>query len=174
MVPVAGRLNGLGISITMSGLIFQPSWKVSGAGLSFASPSVAPWSAQETKVLMSAWLSRRSLAKWPYCGSANQGGIFWLTTATFIAFAQGRASLYVSSDIGATSPGRWQPWQFFCKIGSTSRLNVTEAGALEAAAAAIAMTEPARDTRSVLTLRPSWASLHCEAIIAKAWSKHKG
>jgi hypothetical protein len=111
-------------------------------------------SAQETKVVMSAWLSRRSLAKWPYCGSANHGGIFWLTTATLIAFAQGRASLYVRSDIGATSPGRWQPWQFFCKMGSTSRLNVTGAGALEAAAAAIVMNQPARDTRNVLTLSP--------------------
>ena len=27
--------------------------------------------------------------------------------------------------MGATSPGRWQLWQFFCRIGRTSLLNVT-------------------------------------------------
>jgi hypothetical protein len=27
--------------------------------------------------------------------------------------------------MGATSPGRWQVWQFFCKIGKTSLLKVT-------------------------------------------------
>jgi hypothetical protein len=30
----------------------------------------------------------------------------------------------VINGIGATSPGRWQPWQFFCKMGRTSLLNV--------------------------------------------------
>jgi hypothetical protein len=38
--------------------------------------------------------------------SANHGGIFPVATAFLIAFAYGRASLYVISDIGATSPGR--------------------------------------------------------------------
>ena len=32
-------------------------------------------------------------------------------TFTRIDFAQGRTSSYVMSDIGATSPGRWQPTQ---------------------------------------------------------------
>src|SRR5579864_8769721 len=37
-------------------------------------------------------------------------------------------------------------------MGSTSRLKVTEVGALEAATAAKATNEPARDTRNSLTL----------------------
>src|SRR5215510_1451777 len=27
--------------------------------------------------------------------------------------------------MGAVSPGRWQPWQFFIRMGATSLLNVT-------------------------------------------------
>ena len=41
-----------------------------------------------------------------------------------MAFAQGRASSYVRSDIGAISPGRWQPAQFLKMMGATSLLNV--------------------------------------------------
>ena len=37
--------------------------------------------------------------------------------------------------MGAASPGRWQPWQFFCRTGSTSLWNVTCKG-LGAASAA--------------------------------------
>src|SRR5579883_524524 len=58
-------------------------------------------------------------------GSANHGGILRVVTASLIAFAQGRTSLYVRNDIGAISPGRWHVWQFFCRIGSTSFVNVT-------------------------------------------------
>src|SRR5271155_2999258 len=29
--------------------------------------------------------------------------------------------------MGATSPGRWQAWQFCCKMGRTSLLNVADA-----------------------------------------------
>ena len=36
---VAGTLKSFGISMIMSGLMFHPSWKVIGAGLSLASPS---------------------------------------------------------------------------------------------------------------------------------------
>ena len=93
MVPVAGTWNGLGISTMMSGLIFQPSWKVSGAGLSLASPSGAPLSTQAVSVAMSSALSVRSFSKCPTLGSASHGGIFLETTAALIALAQGRASL---------------------------------------------------------------------------------
>src|SRR6266705_1982524 len=103
MVPLAGSWNGSGISITISGLSFQPLRNTLGAGLSLESPSGAPLSAQVERILISSWLRRRSLAKCPYWGSANHGGIFCVSTAAFIALAQGRASEYVISDMGATS-----------------------------------------------------------------------
>src|SRR4029077_18916666 len=45
-------------------------------------------------------------------------------TASFIAPVQGRVSSYVSIENGAASPGRWQLWHFFCRIGATSFANV--------------------------------------------------
>ena len=46
MVPLAGNRNAFGISITMSGLIFQPSGKVIGArlvlGVAFGRAVVGP------------------------------------------------------------------------------------------------------------------------------------
>src|SRR6478609_10738950 len=103
MVPVAGIWNALGISTMMSGLIFQPSWNVSAAGLSLASPSSAPLSAHAVRVEISPALSVRSFLKCPTPCSAIHGGIFRETTAALIALAHGRLSLYVNSDIGATS-----------------------------------------------------------------------
>jgi len=48
----------------------------------------------------------------PMFFSMNQGGItFGLSrrlVLDFIAFAHGRASSYVRSDIGPAAPGRWQ------------------------------------------------------------------
>src|SRR5436305_13612933 len=41
-----------------------------------------------------------------------------------MATAQGRVSSYVSIEKGAASPGRWQLWQFFCRMGATSLVNV--------------------------------------------------
>src|SRR6476659_3729564 len=41
-----------------------------------------------------------------------------------MAPVQGRVSSYVSIENGAASPGRWQVWQFFCRIGATSFVNV--------------------------------------------------
>src|SRR6185437_1795346 len=73
---------------------------------------------------MSFWDNDRSLAKWPYCGSANQGGMIFCCTASLMATAQGRVSSYVSIENGPASPGRWQFWQFFCKMGATSLVNV--------------------------------------------------
>src|SRR5215467_15327649 len=54
--------------------------------------------------------------------------------------AHGRASLELRSDIGAASPGRWQPEQSLKRIGATSRLNVTDFVALEGPSALIAPT----------------------------------
>src|ERR1700691_835123 len=108
MVPRAGTLYGLGISITTSGLIFHPSRHSMGGGMSFTSPSGAPASTHATKVLTSASLSLRSFAKCPKRGSANHGGIFFVSTASRIAFAHGRVLWYVRNDDGPISPGRWQ------------------------------------------------------------------
>jgi hypothetical protein len=86
----------------------HPSAKRTGAGWSASFPFAAPVSAQVTSFWTSASASRRSFLKCPYCGSANQGGIFPVRTAALIALAHGRVSSYVMKDIGATSPGRWQ------------------------------------------------------------------
>ena len=56
-----------------------------------------------------------------------------VATAALIAFAQGRVPSYVRSGIGPISPGRWQLWQFACRIGRMSRLNVTSGVAARAA-----------------------------------------
>src|SRR5947209_20349525 len=92
IVPDAGTSKAFGIAISTSGRMFQPCINVNGAGLSLVSPSGAPVSAQVTSALTSASVSARALRKWPYAGSASQGGIFLDSTADFIAFVQGRAS----------------------------------------------------------------------------------
>ena len=56
--------------------------------------------------------------------SAPQGGISRAITLALIAFAHGRASSYDSSDIGATSPGRWQFAHLLNMIDATSFANV--------------------------------------------------
>src|SRR4029079_5746814 len=89
-VPRAGIGKGFDILSTRSGRMFQPSLNATGAGLSLASPSGAPLSAQTDSVAISALVKPFSLVKWPYLGSANQGGIFLLTTAALMALAQGR------------------------------------------------------------------------------------
>src|SRR5258708_31313669 len=135
----------MGISMTTSGLPICQPWAYSiGLGASFGLPSFAPESAQATSVSISAWLSRRSLVNLPCASSENQGGIFLLSTAVFMAFAQGRASLYVSNAMGAASPGRWHSWQRFCRSGSTSLWNVTSLPAQSAA-----MTNSRERTRSI-------------------------
>src|ERR1019366_10175695 len=132
----------------MSGLRFQPSLNFTGAGASFGLPSGAPLSAHAERVAISFALRRRSLRKWPTLESANHGGIFCVTTAALMAFAQGRESVYVRRDIGAISPGRWQVWQFCCRIGRTSLENV--AGAVSAAKAAVTERARAKEKRSVI------------------------
>src|SRR4029077_7224892 len=91
---------------------------------SLGSPSGAPASTQSTSVLMSLRDNEASLTNFPNCGSANHGGIFFSSTAYLIAFAHGRACSYVSSENGAASPGRWQVWQWCCRIGATSLVKV--------------------------------------------------
>src|ERR1700738_276805 len=64
------------------------------------------------------------------------GGITRRSTLSLIERAHGRASLYVSSDIGAMEPGRWQLSHELWKIGATSLEKVTSFGLALAVAAA--------------------------------------
>src|SRR5262245_63275037 len=61
--------------------------------------------------------------------STNHGGIaprcHRRAVRSFMERAQGLASSYVRSDIGATEFGRWHLWQLLCKIGAISFVNVT-------------------------------------------------
>src|SRR5215510_4320028 len=83
--------------------------------------------------------------------SMCHGGISRCATRCLIERAQGLASSYVMSDIGATVAGRWHTWQWRWKIGATSLLNVT--GALTSAARAKAGTATMqRDTKAAAML----------------------
>jgi len=53
-----------------------------------------------------------------------QGGMVWSDTRERIDLAHGRASLYVTSDMGAIESGRWHASHFSWKIGATSLENV--------------------------------------------------
>src|ERR1700674_1097862 len=79
-----------------------------------------------------------------------QGGISRLITRRLIDCAHGRASLYVSNDIGAPPPGRWHVWHFARKIGATSFANVSVATSAVRATVPTAMAAnimTANDTR---------------------------
>src|SRR3954468_3065630 len=120
MVPVDGSSKAFGISTMTSGLMFQPFSKCFAGGASFGLPAGAPASAHAARVSIWFALSRRSLENSPTSGSANHGGICFAWVLVLIDRAHGRASSYEISDIGATSPGRWQVWQLFWRIGRTS------------------------------------------------------
>src|SRR5215470_16289034 len=95
--------------------------------MSAALPMGAPPSAHADSVATSASVSDGSPLNFvmPTWRSMYHGGISRLATFCLIARAQGRASSYVSSDIGAIAPGRWQVWQERCRMGATSFVNVT-------------------------------------------------
>src|SRR6185436_2366983 len=79
------------------------------AGMSLGLPCGAPASAHFEIVAISSSVSDGSfLYFWmPMVLSRNHGGISCLVTRFLIDCAQGRASWYVRSDIGAISSGRW-------------------------------------------------------------------
>src|SRR4051794_35012270 len=107
MTPDAGTSNGLGNSKTISGLpICQPSKNCIGGGMSFGLPLGAPASTQAAIVSISFCVSAVAFENSPYCESANQGGIFFVLTASRIAAAQGRVCSYVNIEKGPASPGR--------------------------------------------------------------------
>src|SRR5688572_3549480 len=119
--------NSTGISSTKSGSVpaVQPVANFGAGGMSAALPRAAPPSTHAAIVsisfcerLMSLRIGKVSVM------SAPHGGISRATTFDLIAFAQGRASSYDSSDIGATSPGRWQFAHLPYMIGATSLANV--------------------------------------------------
>ena len=95
--------------------------------MSAESPRGAPASAQAPMTAISSSVSEMSsLNRWtPMFFSMNQGGISRSAVFCFIALAHGRASSYVTNDIGARAPGRWQLWHERWRIGATSRVNVT-------------------------------------------------
>src|SRR2546428_3473556 len=124
----SGIAYGFLIWKTLSGRMFQPFRHVTGTGLSRGSPSGAPPSTQSIMLRISRSLKRLSFANRAWSVSANHGGILRVSTCSLIALAHGRASAYVSNDIGPISPGRWHVWQFRCNIGSTSRSKVGDSG----------------------------------------------
>src|SRR5499427_9504026 len=117
--------NSVGISTTRSGLpICQPSVNAGNGGSCDGSPWRASASTHLTIVSICACVRLRSFLNAPCEGSANHGGIVRELTLSRIARAHGRTSLNVMSDIGATSPGRWQVMHLLYRIGATSLLNV--------------------------------------------------
>src|SRR3974377_1399512 len=86
----------------------------------------------------------------PTLRSMCQGGITRAATLALMARAQGLASRYVRSDMGAMEPGRWQFWQARWKIGATSLEKVGTGCSTEAAKAAhTERTTPARADRII-------------------------
>src|SRR5215467_8201967 len=83
--------------------------------------------------------------------SMCHGGSARCATRCLIDRAQGLASSYVMSDIGATVPGRWHTWQLRWKIGATSLLKVT-GGPTSAARARAGTATAQRDTKAVAML----------------------
>jgi hypothetical protein len=107
--------------------LLHPSRNIGGAG-GRPSPSGAPPSTHATIVATCSSDRRRLFLNSPNCGSAGHGGMRRVCTIRLIDAAQGRASPYDSSDIGATSPGRWQATQRSNRIGAMSLLNVGARG----------------------------------------------
>src|SRR6185436_16336840 len=83
--------------------------------------------------------------------SMCHGGICRAPTREAIDFAHGRASSYVTSDIGAMPSARWHDSHFSWKIGATSFVNVTGV----AGSAATATPENVRVALSTAALEPS-------------------
>src|SRR6266850_2795299 len=72
----------------------------------------------------------------PTFRSICHGGIWRSPTRALIERAHGRASVYVTSDIGAIESGRWHASHFSWNIGAMSLVNVGVFAASAAAAAA--------------------------------------
>src|SRR5216684_6576707 len=94
-------------------------------------PRGAPLSAHEAISAISASLNEGSFLNFwmPMFLSTKKGGMapLWLLRAVraFMERAQGLASSYVRSDMGATESGRWQSWQLRWRMGAMSFVKVT-------------------------------------------------
>src|SRR5690242_13063869 len=106
-------------------------------GMSAGLPSGAPRSTQLEMVAISASVRDGSSLNLviPTLRSMCQGGISRRTTFSLIERAQGRASLYVRSAIGAIDPARWQFWQERSRMGAMSLEKVASATGLVVSAA---------------------------------------
>src|SRR5205809_3883469 len=89
----------------------------------------------------------------PMFFSTNHGGISRSAVFAFIDLAHGRASSYVSNDIGATDSGRWHRWQERCRIGATSFVNVTSLAALAGAAPSAGVATANNQSAQIVTAR---------------------
>src|SRR6185436_284479 len=121
-------------------------------GMSFGSPFGAPAATHCTMVSICSSLSERSFLNFwmPTVLSMCHGGICLEPTRAAIDFAHGRASSYVTSDIGAMLLGRWHDSHFCWKIGATSLAKVTVLPA-SAAAAGIDDTKRALQASAIET-----------------------
>src|SRR5437667_9164844 len=101
------------------------TWEKSGNfDRSLSAPFGAPPYTQATMRSRSREESRGSLAKSPYPGTARHAGILRSRTSSLMAFAQGRASVYVVRGIGAIPPAWWQPMQRLARMRTISLLKV--------------------------------------------------
>src|ERR1700752_4711568 len=103
----------------------------------------------------------------PTLRSICHGGICRSSTRALIERAHGRASVKVTSDIGAIEFGRWHASHFSWKIGATSLVNVgvfvvsAAAAAAGPASAALSKYTPTAtfradpDGRSIMFVLPS-------------------
>src|SRR5262245_51966643 len=97
----------------------------------------------------------------PMFRSMCHGGIWRATTRALIDFAQGRASWYVASDIGAIESVRWHVSHFAWKMGAMSLVKVGFLGASAAAAAAAvkntaaSAAAPTAHPRALCPLKPA-------------------
>src|SRR5881396_306584 len=111
-----GTVHGCGTLMMRLGvpiLHCSTSSNLRGGGRSAGLPLMVPPSTHAAIVAISASLSEiSSLNFWmPTFFSMCHGGISRATTRRLIDRAQGRASSYVISDIGAIDSGRWHVWQ---------------------------------------------------------------
>src|SRR5436190_20940028 len=125
----AGIARSFGISTIRSGvpmLHLSLSSNLRGLGMSAGSPLGAPESTHCAIVAISRSESATLFLNllMPMFGSMCHGGMLRRTTFSLIAFAHGRASSYVTKDMGAIEPGRWQVWQDRWRMGATSFVKV--------------------------------------------------
>src|SRR5438093_11139700 len=118
----------------------------------------------------------------PIVLSRCQGGIWRALTRDAIDCAQGRASWYVTSDIGAIELGRWHDSHFSWKIGAMSFVKVVVFGVSAASAAAGTRRNATARFRTFIVIarsvstRPPAGDVRCrdERSVYHFWKKPTG